>query len=195
MAGVRSRITRCEGRAARAGSASEGGYRARRPWFGAPDCPGRSGRRANVSHRRRAAVQAPRASLRRAVACASSGSTDAASRGIATINYCLHEAGRAVAPVVEEQLLADVRAGGLLHVDETSNPSRGTAAGPDPRCVPRRALREAGFRAPRISSACRRHCTCGRFRSPVVPPPSRARHRLPDHPAAPGDRPRAGTRR
>jgi hypothetical protein len=40
--------------------------------------------------------------------------------GIATINQCLHEAGRAVAPVVEEQLLAEVRASELLHADETS---------------------------------------------------------------------------
>jgi len=38
----------------------------------------------------------------------------------ATINQCLHEAGRAVAPVVEEQLLAEVRASALLHADETS---------------------------------------------------------------------------
>jgi hypothetical protein len=38
----------------------------------------------------------------------------------ATINQCLHEAGRAVAPVVEEQLLAEVRASDLLHADETS---------------------------------------------------------------------------
>jgi len=40
--------------------------------------------------------------------------------GVATINQCLHEAGRAVAPVVEEQLLAEVRASDLLHADETS---------------------------------------------------------------------------
>jgi hypothetical protein len=40
MAGVRGRITRCEGRAAQAGSALEVGCRAHRPWFGAPDCPG-----------------------------------------------------------------------------------------------------------------------------------------------------------
>jgi hypothetical protein len=38
----------------------------------------------------------------------------------ATINQCLHEAGRAVTPVVEEQLLAEVRASALLHADETS---------------------------------------------------------------------------
>jgi hypothetical protein len=38
----------------------------------------------------------------------------------ASINQCLHEAGRAVAPVVEEQLLAEVRASDLLHADETS---------------------------------------------------------------------------
>jgi hypothetical protein len=42
------------------------------------------------------------------------------SLSIATINQCLHEAGRAVAPVVEEQLLEEVRASELLHVDETS---------------------------------------------------------------------------
>ncbi len=62
---------------------------------------------------------------------------------IAAINHGLHAAGRAVAPVVEGQLLANVRAGGLLHLDETNNPSRGTAAGPDPPCVPRRVLRDA----------------------------------------------------
>ena len=37
----------------------------------------------------------------------------------ASINPCLHEAGRAVAPVVEGQLLAEVRASALLHADET----------------------------------------------------------------------------
>ncbi|MBK5962655.1 hypothetical protein CCR95_00665 [Thiocystis minor] len=41
------------------------------------------------------------------------------SLGVATINQCLHEAGRAVAPVVEEPLLAEVRASELLHADET----------------------------------------------------------------------------
>ena len=39
---------------------------------------------------------------------------------VATINQCLHEAGRAVEPVVEEQLLAEIRASALLHADETS---------------------------------------------------------------------------
>ena len=39
---------------------------------------------------------------------------------IATINQCLHEAGRAVEPVVEEQLLAEIRNTDLLHADETS---------------------------------------------------------------------------
>ena len=39
---------------------------------------------------------------------------------IATINQCVHEAARAVEPVVEEQLLAEVRASALLHADETS---------------------------------------------------------------------------
>jgi len=34
----------------------------------------------------------------------------------ATINQCLHEAGSAVAPVVEEQLLAEARASDLLHL-------------------------------------------------------------------------------
>jgi transposase-like protein len=38
----------------------------------------------------------------------------------ATINQCLHEAGRALTPVLEEQLLAEVRASDLLHADETS---------------------------------------------------------------------------
>ena len=42
------------------------------------------------------------------------------SLGIATINHCLHEAGRALDPVVEEQLLAQVRASDLVHADETS---------------------------------------------------------------------------
>lgn len=36
-----------------------------------------------------------------------------------TINQCLHEAGRAVAPVVDEQLIAELKAAGLLHIDET----------------------------------------------------------------------------
>jgi len=39
---------------------------------------------------------------------------------IATINQCVHEAARAVEPVVEAQLLAEVRASELLHADETS---------------------------------------------------------------------------
>jgi hypothetical protein len=39
---------------------------------------------------------------------------------VATINQCLHEAGRAVEPVVEQQLLAEIRASDLLHADETS---------------------------------------------------------------------------
>jgi hypothetical protein len=41
------------------------------------------------------------------------------SLGVASINQCVHEAGRALAPV-EEQLLAEVRASELLHADETS---------------------------------------------------------------------------
>jgi hypothetical protein len=39
---------------------------------------------------------------------------------IATINQCVHEAGRALEPVVEEQLLQEARDSGLLHADETS---------------------------------------------------------------------------
>ena len=39
---------------------------------------------------------------------------------VATINQCLHEAARAVEPVVEEQLLAEIRDSDLLHADETS---------------------------------------------------------------------------
>jgi len=39
---------------------------------------------------------------------------------VATINQCLHEAGRAIEPVVEEQLLAEIRDSDLLHADETS---------------------------------------------------------------------------
>jgi hypothetical protein len=39
---------------------------------------------------------------------------------VATINQCLHEAGRAVEPVVEEQLLAEIRDSDLLYADETS---------------------------------------------------------------------------
>lgn len=41
------------------------------------------------------------------------------SLGVATINQCVHEAGRALAPV-EEQLLTEVRTSELLHADETS---------------------------------------------------------------------------
>ena len=48
------------------------------------------------------------------------------SLSIASINQCLHEAGRAVAPVVEEQVLAEVRASDLLHADETSWKEHGT---------------------------------------------------------------------
>jgi transposase len=39
---------------------------------------------------------------------------------IASINQCLHEAARALESVVEEQLLAEVRASELIHADETS---------------------------------------------------------------------------
>jgi hypothetical protein len=38
----------------------------------------------------------------------------------ATINQCVHEGGRAVAPVVEEQITATIRNIDLLHADETS---------------------------------------------------------------------------
>jgi len=38
----------------------------------------------------------------------------------ATIIQCRHEAGRAVEPVVEKQLLAEIHAADLLHADETS---------------------------------------------------------------------------
>jgi transposase len=40
--------------------------------------------------------------------------------GIATINQCVHEAARAVEPVVEEQLIPQLRASPLVHADETS---------------------------------------------------------------------------
>lgn len=36
-----------------------------------------------------------------------------------TINQCIHEAGRAVAPVVDEQLIPALNASDLLHIDET----------------------------------------------------------------------------
>ena len=36
-----------------------------------------------------------------------------------TINQCIHEAGRAVAPVVDEQLVSELKASDLLHIDET----------------------------------------------------------------------------
>jgi hypothetical protein len=39
---------------------------------------------------------------------------------VATINQCLHEAGRAIEPALEEQLLAEIRDSDLLHADETS---------------------------------------------------------------------------
>jgi hypothetical protein len=39
---------------------------------------------------------------------------------VATINQCLHEAGRAVEPVVEERLLEEIRRNDLIHADETS---------------------------------------------------------------------------
>ena len=49
----------------------------------------------------------------------------ALSLSVATINQCLHEAGRAVEPVVEEQPLAEIRASDLLHADETSSKEHG----------------------------------------------------------------------
>jgi transposase len=39
---------------------------------------------------------------------------------VATINQCLHEAARALEPVLEEQLLPQVRDSDLVHADETS---------------------------------------------------------------------------
>ncbi len=40
--------------------------------------------------------------------------------GVATINQCIHEAGRAVAPVVENEILSAVREAEVLYADETS---------------------------------------------------------------------------
>ncbi|MBP6808315.1 MAG: IS66 family transposase [Chromatiaceae bacterium] len=40
--------------------------------------------------------------------------------GVATINQCLHEAGRAVDPVVQGEVLRAIRETDLLHADETS---------------------------------------------------------------------------
>jgi transposase len=40
--------------------------------------------------------------------------------GVATINQCIHEAGRAVDPVVQGEVLRAVREADLLHADETS---------------------------------------------------------------------------
>ena len=40
--------------------------------------------------------------------------------GVATINQCLHEAARALEPVVQEQLLPEVQGSDLIHADETS---------------------------------------------------------------------------
>lgn len=42
--------------------------------------------------------------------------------GIATINQCIHEAGRAVDPVVQTEILEAVRQAGVLHADETTWP-------------------------------------------------------------------------
>jgi len=39
---------------------------------------------------------------------------------VATINQCIHEAGRAVDPVVQGEVLRAVRETDLLHADETS---------------------------------------------------------------------------
>lgn len=38
---------------------------------------------------------------------------------VATINQCIHEAGRAVEPVVQDEIVGAVRASQLLHADET----------------------------------------------------------------------------
>ncbi|MCP4697786.1 MAG: transposase [Gammaproteobacteria bacterium] len=43
---------------------------------------------------------------------------------IGTINQCIHEAGRAVAPV-EEQLIEDIRNSGLVYADETGWKEKG----------------------------------------------------------------------
>ncbi len=40
--------------------------------------------------------------------------------GVATINQCIHEAGRAVEPVVEDEILSAVREAEVLYADETS---------------------------------------------------------------------------
>jgi hypothetical protein len=40
--------------------------------------------------------------------------------GVATINQCIHEGGRAVEPVVEEEILSAIREAELLYADETS---------------------------------------------------------------------------
>jgi transposase len=40
--------------------------------------------------------------------------------GVATINQCIHEGGRAVEPVVEQEILSAIREAELLHADETS---------------------------------------------------------------------------
>ncbi len=47
--------------------------------------------------------------------------------GTATINQCIHEAGRAVEPVVEEQILAAVHQAELLYADETGWKERSNA--------------------------------------------------------------------
>lgn len=44
---------------------------------------------------------------------------------VATINQCIHEAGRAVKPTVEKEILAAVRDSELLHADETSWAEKG----------------------------------------------------------------------
>ena len=46
--------------------------------------------------------------------------------GIACINQCLHEAGRAVEPVVERDILPAIRAAELVHADETGWKENGT---------------------------------------------------------------------
>ena len=45
--------------------------------------------------------------------------------GVATINQCLHEAGRAVEPVVDGEILATVKEAAVVYADETSWLERG----------------------------------------------------------------------
>ena len=65
IAGVRGRIPRCEGSAARAGSALEGAGRANRPWFSATDCPGAAGPLSQCVSSQTAPGDLPQAGTRR----------------------------------------------------------------------------------------------------------------------------------